>query len=153
MKVGILGIAGLSVSEATIVELHVQVGLSSGSLDKLDIRCDAVGLGELLLVVDIDLGECDEIRAGELGRQRVIRRCNSFAWSAPIGVDYSSIRPGLAIALLVRRERQGLGGAGSRGGKHLQSATTRRDELRSDVNCSFDEISMTDMVKLGGEGA
>jgi hypothetical protein len=35
--------------------------------------------------LNIDLGECDEIRAGELGRQRVIRRCNSFAWSAPIG--------------------------------------------------------------------
>ena len=78
----------LSVIKANIVGLDVPVGLGSGCLDKLHIRCDAVGLGELLLVVDIDLGECDVIWAGELGRQRVIRRRNSFAWSAPIGVDY-----------------------------------------------------------------
>ena len=101
-------------------------------------------------MVDIDLGECDVIWAGELGCQRVIRRRDSFAWSAPISVDYLSIRPRLAIALVVQRGRQGLGGAGSRCSEYLQSATTRREEVRSDENCSFDEISMTDMVKLGG---
>lgn len=88
MKVGILSIVCLSVIKANIVEFDVPVGLGSRFLDKLHIRCDAVGLGELLLVVDIDLGECDVIWAGELGRQRVIRRRNSFAWSAPISMDY-----------------------------------------------------------------
>jgi hypothetical protein len=119
-------------------------------LDEWYIRCDTIRFCELLLVVNIDLGECDLIRAGELGRQRVIRRRNGFAWSAPVSVDYSSIKSRSAIALAVRRGRRVLGGAGSRG-KYLQSATTRREEVRSDENCSFDEISTTDMVKLGGE--
>lgn len=55
--------------------------------DAVHIRCDAVGLGELLLVVDINLGECDGIGAGELSRQGVISGRDSFAWSAPVGVD------------------------------------------------------------------
>jgi hypothetical protein len=122
----------------------------SGSMH---IRCNAVSLRELLLVVDINLGKRDLVRAGKLGRQRVIRRCNSFAWSAPVGVDYLYINQRSAIALVLRRGRQGLGGAGSRrgGGEYLQSATTRREEVRSEENCPFEEISTTDMMRLGGE--
>ena len=61
------------------------------SLGAEHVRGDTVGLGELLLVVDIDLGKCDGIGAGKLGGQRIIGGCNSFAWSAPVGVDYSGV--------------------------------------------------------------
>lgn len=55
----------------------------------VNVRGDTVSFGELLLVVDIDLGECDGIGSGELSSERVIGRCDGFAWSAPVGIDYS----------------------------------------------------------------
>lgn len=55
---------------------------------RVHVRCNAVGLRKLLLVVDIDLGECDLVRAGQLGCERIISGRNGFAWSAPVGVDY-----------------------------------------------------------------
>lgn len=64
------------------------------------IRSNTVGLGKFLLVVDIDLRECDGIGTRELGGQRIIGGRNSLAWPAPVGVDYSSTKRTSAMSSL-----------------------------------------------------
>lgn len=52
------------------------------------IRGDPVGGGEVLLRVNVDLGEGDGVLAGELLGQLLVDRGDGFAWSAPICVDW-----------------------------------------------------------------
>lgn len=56
------------------------------------LRSHAICLSEIFLLVTVDLGKCDLVRAGQLPRQRVVDGGDGFAWSAPVGVDYISIR-------------------------------------------------------------
>lgn len=45
-----------------------------------------------------------------------------------------------------------VGGVAGAAAGHLQSATTTRELLRSELNCSFEDMLMTDMVRgCGGE--
>lgn len=53
------------------------------------LRSHAICLCEVFLLVTVDLGKCDLVRAGQLSRQRVVDWGDGFAWSAPVGVDCS----------------------------------------------------------------
>ena len=57
----------------------------------MDIRCNAIRFGDLLLLVDIDLGECDAVGAGELRCELIVGGGDGFAWSAPVCVDYRRV--------------------------------------------------------------
>lgn len=53
----------------------------------MDVRPHAVCLCQFFLLVTVDLGECDLVRARELARQGIVDGGDGFAWSAPVGVD------------------------------------------------------------------
>lgn len=52
-----------------------------------NVRSNAIFLRDLLLVVDVDFGEGDLVRLRVFCCERLVGRCNCFAWSAPVCVD------------------------------------------------------------------
>lgn len=52
-----------------------------------NVRPHAVCLRQFFLLVTVDLGESDLIRARKLTSQGVVDRGDGFAWSAPVGVN------------------------------------------------------------------
>lgn len=54
-----------------------------------DLRSHSICAGEILLLIDVDLGECDPVWTRELSSQLFVGRGDGFAWSAPFSPDCS----------------------------------------------------------------
>jgi hypothetical protein len=52
-----------------------------------DVRCNAIGLGDILLFINVDLGEGDVVGTRELRGELIVDRGDRVAWSAPLCVD------------------------------------------------------------------
>jgi hypothetical protein len=59
--------------------------------DLFDVRCNSICTGNVLLLVNIDLGEGDPVRARKLFGQLLVRGGDSFAWSTPVCVNFDKI--------------------------------------------------------------
>lgn len=76
-------------------------------------------LGDILAVVDVDLGEGDALGLAVLGAERFVGRRDRFTWSAPVRID-----------LICQR------GFGRAERRNLQSVTTTEWEERVVLNCA-----------------
>lgn len=114
------------------------VGWEGGGL-----RGNAIRFREVLLLVDIYLGEGDAVRAGELSRELFVGRGDGFAWSAPVGVDCCWVSWWLAGLFVGEVGWVGMG---------LQSATRIAEDERREVNCSLEEMLTRVDILWGLEG-
>ena len=89
-------------------------------------RSNAIFLRDFLLIVDVDFGKGDLIRLRVFRREGLVGRCDCFAWSAPVCVDWDCF---------VSWE---IGNEGERRG--IQSAMTMVDEPSNLLNSAEDPI-------------
>lgn len=81
------GHSGETVSIHAFLGICARCGLSNG----FDLRCNSICTGNVLLLVNVDLGEGNPVRTRKLFGQLLVRGGDGFAWSAPVCVNFDKI--------------------------------------------------------------